>query len=122
MLTSIIGLDISKNVFQVHGADERGNVTFRKRLRKAQVKNFFAKLPFCVIGIESTCGAHYWARVLNGFGHTVRLIAPQFVKPYLQAQKNDPNDAAAICEAVANKNARIIWALLVKDEPYRRAA
>lgn len=108
MPTSIIGLDISKNVFQVHGADERGNVTFRKRLRKAQVKNFFAKLPFCVIGIESTCGAHYWARVLNGFGHTVRLIAPQFVKPYLQAQKNDPNDAAAICEAVSRPHMRFV--------------
>ena len=98
--TSVVGLDTAKNVFQIHGVDTNGKITLKKRLRRGQVTDFFANFPACVIGLEATQGAHHWARVLETFGHTVRLVAPQFVKPYLQSQKNDANDAAAICEAV----------------------
>jgi transposase len=106
--TSVVGLDTAKNVFQVHGVDRNGKVTLRKRLRRGQLTDFFANLPACVIGLEATQGAHYWARVLETFGHTVRLVAPQFVKPYLQSQKNDANDAAAICEAVSRPQMRFV--------------
>lgn len=75
-VTSVVGLDTSKNVFQVHGVDSSGKVTLRKRLRRAQVSDFFANLPACVIGLEATQGAHHWARVLETFGHAVRLVAP----------------------------------------------
>lgn len=108
MPISTIGLHIAKNVFQLHGVDEKGHILLRKRLRRSQIRELFAKLPPCVIGMEATRGAHYWARILKAFGHTVRLIAPQFVKPYLQSQKNDPNDAAAICEAVGRPHMRSV--------------
>ncbi len=100
--TSVVGLDTAKNVFQVHGVDSSGKITLRKRLRRGQLTDFFANLPVCIIGLEATQGAHHWARVLGTFGHTVRLIAPQFVKPYLQSQKNDANDAAAICASATS--------------------
>ena len=106
--TSVVGLDTAKNVFQLHGADRDGKMTFKKRLRRAQLTDFFANLPPCVIGLEATQGAHHWARVLETFGHTVRLVAPQFIKPYLQSQKNDANDAAAICEAVSRPQMRFV--------------
>ena len=106
--TSVVGLDTAKNVFQVHGVDRNGKVTLRKRLRRGQLTDFFANLPACVIGLEATQGAHYRARVLETFGHTVRLVAPQLVKPYLQSQKNDANDAAAICEAVSRPQMRFV--------------
>jgi transposase len=95
-------------VFQLHGVDRDGKITFKKRLRRSQLTDFFANLPVCIIGLEATQGAHHWARVLETFGHTVRLIAPQFVKPYLQSQKNDANDAAAICEAVSRPQMRFV--------------
>ena len=94
----VIGLDVAKNVFQVHGVDRRGETVLRRRLRRSQVAEFFRHQTPCVIGIEATQGAHYWARVLRGLGHEVRLVAPQFVKPYLKSQKNDPNDAEMILE------------------------
>ena len=106
--TSVVGLDTAKNVFQLHGADRDGKLTFKKRLRRSQLTDLFANLPPCVIGLEATQGAHHWARVLETFGHTVRLVAPQFVKPYLQSQKNDANDAAAICEAVSRPQMRFV--------------
>ena len=105
---SVVGLDAAKNVFQLHGADRDGKMTFKKRLRRAQLTDFFANLPPCVIGLEATQGAHHWARVLETFGHSVRLVAPQFIKPYLQPQKNDANDAAAICEAVSRPQMRFV--------------
>ena len=82
MKITTVGIDLAKNVFQVHGIDERGTVLLRKQLRRDQMAMFFANLPSCVIGIEACGSAHYWARKLQGFGHTVRLMAPQFVKPY----------------------------------------
>ena len=105
---SVVGFDIAKNVFQVHGVDRRGAAVQRKRLRRAQVPEFFRQLTPCLIGMEATRGAHYWARVLRSFGHDVRLIAPQFVKPFLKSQKNDANAAEAICEAVGRPNMRFV--------------
>ena len=78
--TSVVGLDTAKNVFQVHGVDSGGRSHFGSGLRRGQLTDFFANLPVCIIGLEATQGAHHWARVLGTFGHTVRLIAPQFVK------------------------------------------
>jgi transposase len=104
----VVGLDVSKNVFQVHGVNRRGETVLRKRLRRSQVAEFFRHQTPCLIGIEATQGAHYWARVLRGLGHEVRLLAPQFVKPYLKSQKNDANDAEAICEAVSRPNMRFV--------------
>ena len=100
MNATTIGLDIAKQVFQVHGVDRVGKTVLRKQLKRAQVLAFFANLPPALIGIEACAGAHYWARELIKQGHEVRLIAPQFVKPYVKGNKNDANDAEAICEAV----------------------
>jgi transposase len=101
MAVQVVGLDTAKHVFQVHGADASGRAVLKKRLRRAQIPDFFANLPKCVVGVEATQGAHYWSRVIGAFGHEVRLVAPQFVKPYLKGQKNDARDAAAICEAIS---------------------
>lgn len=108
MSVKVIGLDIAKHVFQVHGADGRGKAVLRKRLRRSQVTDFFGSIPRCIVGMEATRGAHYWARVLTNFGHEVKLIAPQFVKPYVKGQKNDSQDAAAICEAVSRPEMRFV--------------
>jgi transposase len=105
---SVVGLDLAKNVFQVHALDERGGVVVRKQLSRNQVSRFFAKLPPCLIGVEACGGAHYWARRLGEFGHEVRMMAPAFVKPYLKSNKNDRNDAEAICEAVQRPHMRFV--------------
>ena len=99
-----IGLDLAKYVFHLHGVDERGKVVLRKTLRRPGVAPFFANLPRCVVGMEASNGAHYWAKTLSEFGHDVRLISPQFVTPYVKSNKNDRNDAEAICEAVGRPN------------------
>jgi transposase len=108
MAVKVIGLDTAKHVFQVHGADRNGRAVLRKRLKRNQVSDFFANLPKCLVGLEATRGAHYWARVIGAYGHEVRLIAPQFVKPYVKGQKNDAQDAAAICEAVGRPEMRFV--------------
>lgn len=108
MAVKVIGLDTAKHVFQVHGADASGRAVLKKRLRRNQITDFFVNLPKCLVGIEATRGAHYWARVIGSFGHEVRLIAPQFVKPYLKGQKNDARDAAAICEAIGRPEMRFV--------------
>ena len=108
MNVTTIGLDIAKNVFQVHGVDKAGKVALRKQLKRTQVLVFFANLPPCLIGLEACAGAHYWARELGKQGHTARLISPQFVKPYVKGNKNDPNDAEAICEAVGRPTMRFV--------------
>jgi transposase len=105
MNSTTIGLDIAKNVFQVHGVDAHGKVTLRKQLKRSQVLAFFANLPPCRIGLEACSGAHYWARELIKLGHDARLISPQFVKPYVKGNKND---AEAICEAVSRPNMRFV--------------
>jgi transposase len=103
-----IGLDLAKYVFEVHGVDERGNVVMRKTLRRGSVPTFFANLPPCLVGMEASNGAHYWARVLTDLGHQARLISPQFVAPYVKSNKNDRNDAEAICEAVGRPTMRFV--------------
>ena len=103
-----IGLDLAKYVFEVHGVDGQGNVVIRKTLRRGSVSTFFANLPPCLVGMEASNGAHYWARVLTELGHNVRLISPQFVAPYVKSNKNDRNDAEAICEAVGRPTMRFV--------------
>jgi len=103
-----IGLDIAKQVFQVHGADKAGKAVLRRKLRRNEVLRFFSELSPCLVGIEASGSTHYWARMIGGLGHTVRLMAPQFVKPYVKSQKNDANDAEAICEAVTRPNMRFV--------------
>ena len=95
-----IGVDLAKNVIQVHGVDAQGNPVLMKQLKRDRVASFFANLPACLVGMEACGSAHYWARRLEKLGHSVRLIAPQFVKPYVKTNKNDAADAEAICEAV----------------------
>lgn len=103
-----IGLDLAKNVFQVHGVGPNDNVVLRKTLRREAVASFFADLPPCLVGMEACSGCHYWARVLSEPGQEVRLISPQFVTPYVKSNKNDRNDAEAICEAVGRPTMRFV--------------
>jgi len=103
-----VGIDLAKMVFQVHGIDARGKVGLRKQLKRSQVVRFFAQLPACLIGMEACGGAHFWARQLMAVGHTVKLMAPQFVKAYVKTNKNDAADAEAICEAVGRPNMRFV--------------
>lgn len=101
MQVSIIGLDIAKSVFQLHGADNAGNPVIRRQLRRRNVLRFFANLERCVVGIEACHSSHYWARELMALGHDVRLIPTQYVKPFRRGGKNDANDAEAICDAAS---------------------
>ena len=108
MKITTVGIDLAKNVFQVHGVDERGKPVLRKQLRRGQLAEFFVNLPPCLIGMEACASAHHWGRTLRRFGHTVKLMAPQFVKPYVKTNKNDVADAEAICEAVNRPNMRFV--------------
>jgi transposase len=103
MKLTTIGIDLAKDVFQVHGADDKGRAVLKKQLKRAQMLPYFANLTPCRIGMEACGGAHYWARKLQGLGHEVKLIAPQYVKPYVKSHKNDAADAEAICEAVSRQ-------------------
>ncbi|SDJ57220.1 transposase [Bradyrhizobium lablabi] len=103
-----IGLDIAKSVFQVHGVDAAGQVVIRRQLKRQSVLAFFQKLPSCLVGIEACASSHHWSRELQALGHTVRLMPPAYVKPYVKRQKNDMADAEAICEAVARANMRFV--------------
>jgi len=100
MKITTVGLDLAKNVFQVHGIDEQGKIALKRQLQRDQVAPFFVNLPPCLIGMEACGSAHHWARKLHAMGHIVRLMAQQFVKPYVKTNKNDAADAEAICEAV----------------------
>src|SRR5215218_8591433 len=103
-----IGLDIAKSVFQVHGIDASGQVILRRQLKRRYVLAFFQKLPPCLIGMEACASSHHWSRELQALGHTVRLMPPAYVKPYVKRQKNDATDAKAICEAVTRANMRFV--------------
>ena len=108
MKITTIGIDLAKTVLQVHGVDKHGKAGLKKQLKRKDVLSFFANLEPCLIGMEACGSAHYWARKLSALGHTVRLMAPQFVKPYVKTNKDDRNDAEAICEAVARPNMRFV--------------
>ena len=103
-----IGLDIAKSGFQVHGVDADGQVVFRRQLKRRNVLAFFQKVPSCLVGIEACASSHHWSRELKALGHTVRLMPPAYVKPYVKRQKNDATDAEAICEAVTRTNMRFV--------------
>src|SRR5262245_22486389 len=108
MTVKVVGLDIAKNVFQLHGVNEAGAVIVRRKLRRADVLRWFAGIDSAIIGIEACQTAHYWAQELVALGHDVRLMPPQFVKPYVKSQKNDAADAEAICEAVQRPTMRFV--------------
>ena len=108
MQISTIGIDLAKNVFQVHGVDAQGKVVVARQLRRGQVIDFFGKLPPCLIGMEACATAHHWARELTKLGHTVRLMPASYVKAYVKRSKNDAADAAAICEAVTRPSMRFV--------------
>ena len=116
---STIGLDLAKNVFQAHGADAAGAPVFRRKLRRDQVLAFFASQPSCVVAMEACPGAHHWGREIGKLGHTVKLIAPAYVKPFVKRQKNDAADAEAICEAAQRPTMRFV---AVKSEAKQASA
>lgn len=103
-----IGLDLAKNVFQVHGVDTDGEVVVRKKLRRSEVVTFFSAVPPCLVGMEACASAHHWARELSALGHEVKLMPPSYVKPYVKRGKSDAADAEAICEAVARPTMRFV--------------
>jgi transposase len=111
-----IGIDLAKNVFQIHGVDHCERVVLTRQLRRNQMIEFFQKLEPCLIGMEACASAHHWARTLAAMGHTVKLIAPQFVKPYVKGNKNDANDAEAICEAVGRPHMRFVPVKTVEQQ------
>ena len=103
-----LGIDLSKKSFQLHGVDARCHVVLKKKLNRKALLPFIANLPECVIGIEACGGSHYWCRKFTELGHDVRIIAPQFVKPYVKSNKNDAADAEAICEAMQRPSMRFV--------------
>lgn len=111
-----VGLDIAKNVFQVHGVDGDGEVVVRRRLKRSRVIPFFASIEPCRIGIEACATSHFWARELGALGHDVRLMPPAYVKPYVKRQKNDAADAEAICEAVSRPTMRFVPVKTVEQQ------
>lgn len=108
MNIKVVGIDLAKNIFQVHGNDNKGKCILRKRLTRAKLHEFMATLQPCLVGIEACGSAHYWARTLQAMGHTVKMMSPQFVKPYVKSNKTDRNDAEAIAEAVTRPNMRFV--------------
>ena len=103
-----IGLDLAKSVLQIHGVDDAGRAVLRRRLSRQELVSYFAKLPGCLVGMEACSAAHHWASELSRLGHWVRLIPPQYVKPYVKRNKTDAADAEAICEAVGRSNMRFV--------------
>ncbi len=115
MITTV-GLDLAKSVFQVHGIDAKGGIVVRKRLTRSRVLDFFSKLEPCRVGMEACGTAHHWAREIGALGHDVRLMPPQYVKPYVKTQKNDMADAEAICEAVSRPTMRFVPVKTVEQQ------
>ena len=108
MGVTIVGIDLAKNVFRLHGCDEEGRAVLRRHLTRGQLLAFMAQLPACTVAMEACGSAHYWAHELEQLGHRVRLINPRFVKPYVKANKNDASDAEAICEAASRPSMRFV--------------
>jgi transposase len=111
-----IGLDLAKDVFQVHGVDRDGRTVVRRRLRRSEVLKYFAAVAPCVVGMEACGGAHHWARELGKLGHQVRMVSAQFVKPYVKRNKSDANDAEAICEAISRPGMRFVEMKTVRQQ------
>ena len=116
MEISTIGIDLAKEVFQIHAVDARGNVVLKKKLKRKEMVTFFANLTACLIGMEACSSSHYWARKLQAMGHQIKLMAPQFVKPYVKANKNDAADAEAICEAVTRPSMRFVGVKSIEQQ------
>ncbi len=113
---TVLGIDLAKQSFQLHGVDEEGQVVLKKKLNRKQLNAFVANLPVCLIGLEACGGSHHWVRKFTEMGHTVRMMAPQFVKPYVKSNKNDAVDAEAICEAVQRPNMRFVPAKSIEQQ------
>ncbi len=111
-----IGLDLAKSVFQVHAVDHKGHCLFSRALKREKMMAFFQNLSLCLIGMEACASSHFWARTLMSMGHEVKLIAPQFVRPYVKGNKNDANDAEAICEAVSRPSMRFVPVKTVEQQ------
>jgi transposase len=103
-----LGIDVAKNVFQLHGVDARGRAVLSRRVTRSQLLDAVASLPPCVIGMEACGSAHHWGRAFEQLGHTVKLMHPKYVKPYVKTNKNDGRDAEAICEAVSRPTMRFV--------------
>lgn len=116
---SMIGIDLAKHVFQLHGAAADGTVLFRRKLRREKLLDFLAAQPSCVVAMEACASAHYWGREIGRLGHEVRLVAPAYVKPFVKRQKNDTADAEAICEAAGRPTMRFV---AVKSEAQQASA
>jgi transposase len=116
MKITTLGIDLAKNVFQLHGVDETGREVLRKRLSRGRLLGFLANLKPCLIGIEACGGAHYWAREMDKLGHTVRIMSAQYVKPYINSNKNDSNDAQGICEAVSRPHMHFVPSKSVEQQ------
>lgn len=108
METTVIGIDLAKNTFHLHGMAADGSCTLRKKISRDKLASFISQVQPTVIAMEACAGAHYWGRSFESLGHTVRLIAPKFVKPYVKSQKNDANDAAAIAEVASRQHTRFV--------------
>lgn len=115
----ILAIDLAKQSFQLHGVDGQGHVVLKKKLSRNQLSAFIANLPPCLIGLEACGGAHYWVRQFTRLGHCVRLIAPQFVKPYVKSNKNDAVDAEAICEAVQRPTMRFVPTKSIEQQDWQ---
>ena len=118
MKLSRVGVDLAKNVYQLHGVDRLGKTVWKRRLRRGQWLKVLTDSvePGCEIGMEACTGAHHWARELQSRGYTVKLIAPQFVKPFVKSNKNDANDAEAICEAMSRPHMRFVTVKTVEQQ------
>ncbi len=113
---AVVGIDLAKNIFHLHGVDTSGNVVMRKKLSRAKLATFMAKLPACPVGMEACGGSHFWARKFIAMGHEVRMMSPQFVKPYVKSNKNDLVDAEAICEAIQRPTMRLVLSKSVEQQ------
>lgn len=116
MKITTLGLDLAKNVFQLHGVDEKGKVMLRKKLMRSHLLEFMVQLPPCLIGMEACAGSHYWARKFQEMGHTVKLMHARYVRPYVKTNKNDARDAEAICEAVGRPDMRFVPVKTVEQQ------
>lgn len=114
----VLGIDLAKDVFQIHGTDARGSRVLTKRLNRVKLAEFMANTTPCLVGIEACGSAHYWARVFESHGHTVKIMSPQFVKPYVKSNKNDARDAEAIAEAVTRPTMRFVPKKLWNNRMY----